>query len=101
MSTFRVAVQGAARSKEGVTMRREEQQVRLEIVRPAETEIKVQRPLYKRVWCWGIVMCIGWSSAGAWAVLSGGAAPETLLIITESPADLPAAAPVPDMGVAA
>ena len=47
------------------------------------------------------VLCVGWSSAGAWAVLHSGAAPETLLIITESPADLPAAAPMPDAGVTA
>ena len=86
-------------------MRREEQEVRLEIVRPAGIEIKVRRPLYKRPWFWGIViavvLCIGWSSAGAWAVLSGGAALETPLIITEVPADLPAAAPGVDAGVAA
>ena len=84
-------------------MRREEQEVRLEIVRPAGIEIKVRRPLYKRPWFWGIViavvLCIGWSSAGAWAVLSGGTAPESPLIITEIPADLPAAAPVMDAGV--
>ena len=86
-------------------MRREEQQVRLEIVRPAGIEIKIQRPLYKRVWFWGIViaavLCVGWSSAGAWAVLHSEAAPETPLIITEVPADLPAAAPMPDAGVTA
>ena len=89
-------------------MKREEQEVRLEIVRPAGNEIKeikVHRPLYKRPWFWGIViavvLCIGWSSAGAWAVISGGAAPETPLIITEIPADLPAAAPVMDAGVSA
>ncbi len=86
-------------------MRREEQEIRLEIVRPAGNVIKVHRPLYKRPWFWGIViavvLCIGWSSAGAWAVLSGGAAPETLLIITESPTDLPAAAPMPESGVTA
>ena len=58
-------------------MKREEQEVRLEIVKLAGNEIKVNRPLYKRPWFWGIVIavviCIGWSSAGAWAVLSGGA----------------------------
>lgn len=86
-------------------MKREEQEVRLEIVRPAGNEIKVHRPLYKRPWFWGIViavvLCIGWSSAGAWAVISGGAASESPLIITEVPADLPAAAPVMDAGVSA
>ena len=86
-------------------MKREEQEVRLEIVKLAGNEIKENRPLYKRPWFWGIVIavviCIGWSSAGAWAVLSGGTVPESPLIITEIPADLPAAAPVMDEGVSA
>ena len=85
-------------------MNEREQSVRLQIVKAAEKPMKERKPLYARVWFWGIVIAvvlgIGWNSAGAGPVSAGGSEPEAPAIVTEIPADLPAVVlPGADTGV--
>ncbi|MBQ3390555.1 MAG: hypothetical protein IJG57_05755 [Firmicutes bacterium] len=85
-------------------MNERKQGVRLQIVKAAEKPMKERKPLYARVWFWGIVIAvvlgIGWNSAGAGPASGSGDTPEPPAIVTEVPADLPqSAVPLTDAGV--